>query len=118
MPIRITGGLSRDKRDYDVVMVCDVICRVSRRATRIFTAHQDDIQIAFFAPRPVTPLPPGDAYRRIVHSDVGLPERMLYELRPNPALVSLTRKQVWDEINKVVYKEGATLFGKRSLGGS
>lgn len=112
VPIRITGGRGHDKRDYDVMMVCDVILPCFKAGHRIFSAHQDDIQIAFFAPRPVTPLPPGDAYRRIVHSDVGLPERMLYELRPNPALTSMTRIQIWNEINKVVNQEAATLSGR------
>lgn len=105
VPIRIEGRRASDKRYFDIATACNVILPCFKAGHRIFTAYDDDIQRAFFSPRPVKRLPPGGAYREFVHSDVGLPPPVLYELKPNPALASMTREQIWAEIDKVVEKE-------------
>lgn len=105
IPIKIEGRRARDKRDFDIAAICNVILPCFKAGHRIFATYPDDIQIAFFSPQPVKQLPPNRAYREIVHSDVGLPATMLYELKPNPALASMTRDQIWAEINRVVDRQ-------------
>lgn len=113
VPLRIAdrGNTIPSKFVFELGLLRDVIIPCFQAGKRVFVLYSNpadfDVLAQFFSPTLVTnKLPPGNDYRRKIKPEAALPEPVMWELHPNPALAALPPEKIARQLAEFYAKSG------------